>query len=184
MKRVWIALVKFFGWRFELPNPGVRPEVMRCVYVEAPHTSVFDFVIGIAFMWQLGVPGHIFIKKEFFRWPLGGLLRRYGCVSIDRGNPRNGLVARAVEGFATHGDYAVILTPEATRKPVRRWKRGFWEIATQADVPVVPVCIDYSRRVMSLLPTYRPTADYEADVRHLRSLYRKEMARHPEKYIE
>lgn len=184
MKRIWISLVKLCGWRFCLPDTALRPEVMRCVYAAAPHTAVSDFLIGIAYMWQVGTPGHIFIKKEFFHWPLGTLLRRFGCVSIDRGNPKNGLVERAVQGFREHGEYSVILTPEATRKPVRRWKRGFWEIATRAGVPIVPVYIDFSRKEIGMFDTLWPTDDYEADVRRLRSLFRKEMAKRPDQFIE
>ena len=184
MKRIWIAIVKLCGWRFRLPDTGLRPELMRCVYVAAPHTAVSDFLVGIAYMWTVGAPGHIFIKKEFFRWPLGVLLRRYGCVAIDRGNPRNGMVGKAVQGFAENSDYAVILTPEATRKPVQRWKRGFWEIATRASVPIVPVFIDFQHKEIGLFDTIWPTDDYEADVRRLRSLYNKEMAKRPEQFVE
>lgn len=184
MKRIWIAIVKLCGWRFRLPDLGLRPELMRCVYVAAPHTAVSDFLVGIAYLWRVGVPGHIFIKKEFFRWPLGNLLRHYGCIAIDRGNPRNGLVGKAVKAFEEHRDFTVILTPEATRKPVHRWKRGFWEIATRAGVPVVPVYIDFLHKEIGLFDTIWPTDDYEADVRRVRSLYRKEMAKRPKQFIE
>lgn len=184
MRRLWIAIVKLCGWHFALPPSGLRPEVMRCVFAVAPHTSVADFIVGIAYMWELGTPGHIFIKKEFFRWPLGGLLRRYGCVSIDRGNRRNGLVERAVECFAREREFSVVITPEGTRKPVHRWKRGYWEIATRAGVPVVPVYIDYARKEIGLFDTLQPTGDPEADTARLRSLFSREMARHPDQFVE
>ncbi|MBR4738796.1 MAG: 1-acyl-sn-glycerol-3-phosphate acyltransferase [Bacteroidales bacterium] len=184
MKRIWIALVKLCGWRFRLPDTASRPEVMRCVYAAAPHTAVSDFLIGIAYMWTVGAPGHIFIKKEFFHGPLGRLLRRYNCVAIDRGNPKNGIVEKAVQGFSENSDYAVILTPEATRKPVRRWKRGFWEIARRAGVPIVPVYIDFQHKEIGLFDTLWPTDDYTSDVQRLRSLYHKEMAKRPAQFIE
>ena len=184
MKKIWIAIVKLCGWKFVLPDKRMRPEVMRCVYAEAPHTAVSDFLIGIAYMWELGTPGHIFIKKEFFKWPVGGLLRRFGCVSIDRGNPKNGLVERAVRGFEENSEFSVIITPEGTRKPVRRWKRGFWEIATRAGVPIVPVYIDFSKKEMGIFDTIVPSGDMDADMRKLRSLYRKEMAKRPNQFIE
>ena len=184
MKRIWIAIVKLCGWRFRLPDVASRPELMRCVYAVAPHTAVSDFLVGIAYMWTVGTPGHIFIKKEFFRWPLGALLRHYGCVSIDRGNPKNGLVERAVEGFRAQRDFSVIITPEATRKPVRRWKRGFWEIATRAEVPIVPVYIDFGHKEIGMFDTVWPTANREGDIRRVWSLFRKEMAKRPQQFIE
>lgn len=184
MKQIWIAIVKLFGWKFILPDKTKRPEVMRCVFVEAPHTAVSDFLVGIAYMWELGTPGHIFIKKEFFRWPIGGLLRRFGCVSIDRGNPKNGLVERAVQGFADNREFSVIITPEGTRKPVRRWKRGFWEIAKRAQVPIVPVYIDFSKKEMGLFDTMSLSDSMDDDMLRLRQLYRKEMAKRPAQFIE
>lgn len=184
MRRIWTAIVKLCGWRFAMPDVASRPELMRCVYVAAPHTAVSDFLVGIPYMWAVGTPGHIFIKKEFFRWPLGALLRRFGCVSIDRGNRHNGLVQKAVQGFREHGDFSVVITPEATRKPVRRWKRGFWEIAVRAGVPVVPVYIDFGRKEVGLFDTVWPTDDYEADVRRIRALYRSDMAKRPAQFVE
>ena len=184
MKRVWIAIVKLCGWHFVLPALESRPELMRCVYVAAPHTAVSDFLVGIAYMWTVGAPGRIFIKKEMFRWPIGKLLLRYGCVPIDRGNRHNGMIEKAVQGFRDNKEFAVILTPEATRKPVHRWKRGCWEIATRAGVPIVPVYVDFSRKEIGLFDTLWPTGDCEADLRRIRALYRKEMAKRPEQFIE
>ena len=184
MKHVWIAIVKLCGWHFRMPDTASRPELMRCVYAAAPHTAITDFLVGIAYMWTVGAPGHIFIKKEMFFWPIGKLLRHYGCVPIDRGNRHNGLVEKAVQGFHENKDYAVVLTPEATRKPVHRWKRGFWEIATRAGVPIVPVYVDFNRKEIGLFDTIWPTDDYEADIKRLRSLFRSEMAKRPDQFIE
>ncbi|MBR4230162.1 MAG: 1-acyl-sn-glycerol-3-phosphate acyltransferase [Bacteroidales bacterium] len=184
MKRIWIAIVKLCGWRLLLPAKGERPELQRCVFVVAPHTAVSDFLIGAAYLWQLDVNGHIFIKKEFFRWPLGGLLRSLGAIPIDRGNRHNDMVGAAVREFAKGGKLSLVITPEATRKPVKRWKRGFWEIAHQAGVPIIPAYIDFGKKEVGLFDAVYPTDDYEADVRRIRSLYHKEMAKRPNQFIE
>lgn len=183
MKRIWIAIVKLCGWQFLLPAAGSRPELKRCVFVVAPHTAISDFLVGAAYLWALDVNGHIFIKKEFFRWPVGGLLKRLGAIPIDRGNRHNDMVGAAVREFAKGGTFALAITPEATRKPVKRWKRGFWEIARQAGVPVVPAYLDFSKKEIGLFDTYWPTDDFEADVRQIRNLYRKEMAKRPQQFI-
>jgi len=184
MKRIWTAIVKMLGWRLRLPAEGERPELQRCVFVVAPHTAVSDFLIGAAYLWAIGVNGHIFIKKEFFRWPIGGLLRRLGCIAIDRGNRHNDMVGTAVKAFDKGEPLSVIITPEATRKPVRRWKRGFWEIARQAGVPIVPAYIDFKHREVGLFDTITPTDDFEADVLRIRRLYRSDMAKRPAQFIE
>ena len=184
MKRVWIAIVKLCGWHLALPKQGERPELQRCVFAVAPHTAVSDFLVGAAYLWQLGVNGRIFIKKEFFRWPLGGLLKRLGAIPIDRGNRHNDMVGAAVREFAKGGPLSIVITPEATRKPVKRWKRGFWEIARQAGVPIVPAFIDFSRKKVGIFESMMPGDDFEADVAKIRALYRKEMAKRPGQFIE
>jgi len=184
MKRIWIALVKMGGWKFLLPEKGSRPELERCVFTVAPHTSASDFTIGAAYLWSCCSNGKVFIKKEFFRWPLGGLLRRLGAISIDRGNRKNDMVGAAVAEFAKGGPLSIAITPEGTRKPTNRWKRGFWEIARQANVPIVPAYIDFGKKEIGLCEAYYTTDDYEADLQQIRSHYRKEMAKHPECFVE
>lgn len=167
-----------------LPEAGARPELQRCVFVVAPHTSIDDFLIGIAYLWSLHVNGHVFIKKEFFRWPVKNLMLKNGCIPIDRGNRHNGMVESAVREFGKGEPFTIAITPEATRKPVKRWKRGFWEIARQANVPIVPACIDFGKKEIWLEDAIMPTDDYEADLKKVRSCFRKGMAKHPEKFIE
>lgn len=184
MKRIWIAIVKLCGWRFILPDKGNRPELQRCVFVVAPHTAVSDFLVGAAYLWALDVGGHIFIKKEFFRWPLGGLLRRLGAIAIDRGNRHNDMVGVAVREFAKGDTFTLAITPEGTRKPVRRWHRGFWEIARQAGVPIVPAYIDFGHKEIGLFDTIIPSDSFEADVQKIRRLYRSDMAKRPSQFVE
>lgn len=184
MRKVWIAIVRLLGWKLRLPEPGSRPELKRCVFVVAPHTAIADFTIGAAYLWSLDVNGHVFIKKEFFRWPIKRLMLRNGCIPVDRGNRHNGMVESAVREFAKGQTFSIAITPEATRKPVKRWKRGFWEIAHQANVPIIPSYIDFSKKEVSIGPAYWPTDNYEHDLAFIRKGFRKEMAKYPEKFIE
>ena len=94
------------------------------------------------------------------------------------------MVGTAVREFAKGDRLSLVITPEATRKPVKRWKRGFWEIAHQAGVPIVPAYIDFGKKEVGIFESFYTTDDYEADVRHIRGLYRKEMAKRPNQFIE
>ena len=184
MKRIWIAIVRLCGWKLLLPEPGSRPELKRCVFAVAPHTAVSDFLIGAAYLWKLDVNGHVFIKKEFFRWPLGGLLRRVGAIPVDRGNRKNDMVGMAVREFAKGETFSIAITPEGTRKPVRRWKRGFWEIAHQAGVPIIPSILDFEHKEVRICEAIYTTDDYEADIARVRSHFRASMAKRPAQFIE
>ena len=184
LKNFWIKLVKLCGWKLNLPEKGSKPELERCIFVVAPHTSALDFIIGATYLWSCCSNGKVFIKKEFFRWPLGGLLRGLGCISIDRGNRKNDMVGTAVRKFAEGKPLSIAITPEGTRKPTKRWKSGFWKIAHDAGVPMVLTYIDFKKKEIGILDIIWPTDDYDADLLKVRKYYKKEMAKYPDKFIE
>lgn len=184
LKQIWIFLVKLCGWKLILPEEGSRPEVERCIFVVAPHTSALDFIFGAAFLWSVCSNGKVIIKKEFFRWPLGPILRGVGCISVDRGNRKNDIVGTAVRKFAEGKPLSIAITPEATRKPTSHWKRGFWEIARQANVPIVPAYWDFSKKEIGIFDTIWPSDDYKKDLEKVRKLYKKSMAKYPKMYVE
>lgn len=170
-------VLRWLGWRIE----GDVPDVPRCVAIVAPHTSNWDFVIGIAALLALGLRGRWLGKHSVFRPSLRGLLLWGGGIPVDRGNPE-GVVEQAVASLREVEPFFLALAPEGTRKRVDRWKTGFYRIAHGAGVPIWPVSLDYRTRVFRLHPLFLPTGDFEADVRCLRRLYTPAMACHPENY--
>ena len=171
MKHLWTAIVKLFGWKFDLPDEAVLKRLRHCVLIEAPHTSIYDFLLGAACVWHIGLNARFFIKKEFFVFPLRRFLHWSGAMPIDRGNRNNHLVDIAVEALKTNNDLIFVITPEGTRKRVKRFKRGFYEIATQAGVPVAVTYINYKTRHMGFGPLIEPTGDFNADMRRIIDFY-------------
>jgi 1-acyl-sn-glycerol-3-phosphate acyltransferase len=165
------------GWRFE----GVVPDVPRMVLVIAPHTSNWDFPVGVAAMLALGLHARWLGKHTIFRGPFGALLRGLGGIPIRRGE-RLGAVDAAVTAFGAHDRMVLALAPEGTRRPVATWKTGYYTIAERAGVPVVPVWFDWSRRVIGFGPPVEAVGGAEAFTARLCALYRPEMARRPEWY--
>ena len=180
MKKIWIAIVRLFGWKFDLPGDADWQRLHHCVLIEAPHTSIYDFLLGGACVWRLGLNGRFFIKKEFFVFPIRRFLYRSGAMPVDRGNPNNHMVLTAVRAFAENPDISFIITPEGTRKCVRRFKRGFYEIATQAHVPIALTYINYKTRHMGVGPLIEPTGDFDADMRLIIDFYSDVAPRNPE----
>ena len=105
MKKIWTGIVKLFGWKFDLPPADDWKRLHHCVLIEAPHTSIYDFLLGAACVWRLGLNGRFFIKKEFFVFPLRHFMRWSGALPIDRGNPNNNMIGNAVKALAAK--YAV-----------------------------------------------------------------------------
>ena len=176
-----VAIVKLFGWKADLPaDMSSRPELQKAVYVLAPHTSFWDFFIGLACVQQMGIKAHIFIKKEFFNFITRPFLKRWGGIPVDRGNTKNNLVGKAVELFSQEERFVTIICPEGTRKQVKRWKHGFYTIASKAQVPIVCTYIDYRTKRMGVGPALTPTGDYNADIQRIMAFYQDKTARHPE----
>ncbi len=171
MKKLWIAIVKLFGWKFDLPPADDLKRLHHCVLIEAPHTSIYDFLLGAACVWRMGLNARFFIKKEFFVFPLRHFLKWSGALPIDRGNKNNHMVDKAVEAFGKNDDFTVIITPEGTRKQVKRFKRGFYEIATNANVPIAITYINYKTRHMGVGPLIMSSGDFDADMRIILDFY-------------
>lgn len=182
MKRVWIFIVRLFGWSYVIPPIETRPEMDHCVIAVAPHTSIYDFLVGATCLWKMGSNCRIFMKKEFFNWFTTPILRHFGVVPVDRGNRHNGLVEKAVESLRENNRFAVVITPEGTRKKVKRWKRGFYEIALEANVPIVLAYIDYKKKQMGIGPTVNPTGDWKLDFAKIMDFYKDITPKHPERF--
>lgn len=161
--RAWVAAS---GWRLE----GELPDVAKLVLIVAPHSSWWDGVWGLLFKVALGTDIAFMAKRELFGWPLGPLLRRLGGVPIARGAAGD-VVMQMVARFAAAERLWLCVEPEGTRKPVARWKTGFWHIAREAGVPILPGYFDYPRKVIGLGPLLSPTADKAADIAALRAFY-------------
>lgn len=177
----WLAttLMRLTGWRFE----GAFPDIPHCVLIVAPHTSNWDFPIGVMAMYALGIRGTFLGKHTLFRFPLGVLMRFLGGVPVDRAAAGD-VVGETVRHVQTHPATLIVLSPEGTRSRTTRWKSGFYRIAERAQIPIFPVVFDFPRKTIVFHPLFTVTGDMERDMTALRRLYRAEMARDPGKYAE
>ena len=63
------------------------------------------------------------------------------------------------------------VAPEGTRKPVKKWRSGFWHIARAAGVPILPVYFHYPERRIGIGSLFHPGEDCAADLAKLRAFY-------------
>lgn len=182
MKKLWIKIVKLRGWKFVIPDRAEHPEIDRCVVAVAPHTCIEDFFVGAAVLMESKVNFRIFMKKEFFNWFTSPILHKLGVIPVDRGNRHNGLVDSAVKAFKDNERMAIVITPEGTRKAVKRWKRGFYEIAVQAQVPIYLCYMDFAKKEAGYGPLFYPTGDFQTDLPEMMKFYEGVTAKFPELY--
>lgn len=154
------------------------PREPKFVAIVAPHTSNWDFVVGVLTMFALDLRIYWFGKDTLFRWPLGVLLRALGGRPVRR-STAEGVVAEVSAAVRAHERFILALAPEGTRRRVDRWRTGFYRIAESAQVPIVPVWLDWSRREIGIGAPLWTNGDLETQLRDLQANYRVEMARHP-----
>ena len=166
--------LRLSGWTIQ----GALPELPKYVIVVAPHTSNWDFHVGVAALFALDLQAQWFGKDSLFREPMGTILRMLGGRPVHRDTPE-GVVAEMAAIVRAERQCILALAPEGTRKKVDHWRSGFYRIAQAAGVPVVAVWFDWSRREIGINAPMRMTGDLHADVAALQALYRPDMARNP-----
>jgi len=164
-KAVCRALLALGGWRVE----GEFPSATKQIAIVAPHTSNWDFIVGILAVFAIGIDVRFMIKHTVFWPPLGWFIRWCGGIPVNRTAPQ-GLVAQAVEIIERSPRIFLVVTPQGTRKGVQ-WKSGFYRIACDARVPIFPVVFDGPAKRIRFLAPFTPSGDYEIDLPKLLRLY-------------
>ncbi len=171
MFRAFSLLVfKLIGWKVT-DLRGVQGP-LQAIYVVAPHTSNWDFLLGVfaRSIARLGYARYL-AKDSLFKPPFGWVFRALGGYPVDRSKNSN-LTEQVAGYFRDIPGFSVAITPEGTRKHVDKWKTGFWHIAKAADVPLVLVSFDYANKEVKLSAPWWPTDDKEKDIAALMDYYR------------
>lgn len=166
--------MRLSGWKVE----GRFPDTPKMQIIVAPHTSNWDFVVGIQAVIAMGIDAHWVAKHNLFEGPLGPLLRWLGGVPVNRQAPQ-GAVGQIVDLYKSRSAMMLAITPEGTRKKVDRWKSGFYRIAMQTQVPLVPVYMDYRRKVIGILEPFALSGDYPSDLVAIQALFSNVSPRRP-----
>ena len=155
-----------FGWRIE----GQFPDHAKLVVIVAPHTSNWDFPIGISAVFALGLRVRFLGKDALFRGSLGWLMRWFGGMPVIRESPQ-GAVGQAVAMIESQPAVFLAITPAGTRSSAVAWRSGFYHIAHAARVPILPIAFDGEHRLIRLFAPFETSGDYDADIPRLLALY-------------
>ena len=160
------AYLRLSGWRIE----GSFPVDPKYVLIVAPHTSNWDFVLGVAVVFAVELRASWLGKHSLFKAPFSPFLRWLGGIPVNR-SASHGVVGECAKAFAAAPTLMLALAPEGTRKGVSQWKTGFYRIAVQAGVPIMPVGFDYGEHVVHLMPLFMPSGDLDLDLPRIQALY-------------
>ncbi len=168
------AVLRLFGWRLV----GAIPDVEKLVAIGAPHTTAWDFPVGLMTIFALGLKVTWLGVDWVVRYPF---MRRLGGVAVDR-TRNQGLVDDYIEKFRTREKLFLGLAPEGSRRKVVPWKAGFYHIAHGAQVPSLMVLIDRREKVLAHGPTLFPSGDFEADMAKIRTVYARFVEQYPDRF--
>lgn len=174
-KRFARWLLHLAGWQLE----GERPTFDSYVLIAAPHTSNWDFPLMLAFAAAFDIKVTWMAKHSLFFPPLGWIMRALGGMPIIR-HESNKVVDLMVEAFRDIPRLVLVVPTEGTRERTEYWKSGFYHIARQAGVPIVPSFLDFGRKRGGFGPALITGAVVGEDMQYFRDFYADMQGKFPE----
>ena len=171
---------RLLGWKL---IGKVDDSVKKCVIIVIPHTSNIDFLIGLLVRGIWNIKINFVGKKELFAFPFGWYFRSVGGAPLDRSGGRNNVDA-TVEVFKQHETFRLALAPEGTRKKVKELRTGFYYIALKANVPIIPVALDYGRKEVRTGKPIYVTGNFEEDMKVILPHFKDAKGKIPERSFE
>ena len=159
MSRIASFILRLIGWR----TVYVAPPGSKGVITVYPHTSNWDFPLGMLFRFEYKLLIHWAAKDSLFCWPQRKLLLRLGGVPINR-RERTGMIAQLAAEFEQNEPFLICITPEGTRAKTDHWKSGFYRLALAAKVPVGLGFIDFRTKRLGVERWVTLSGDEETDL--------------------
>lgn len=177
MLRQFCGWLLYSRWGWTKDITVAHPE--KCIICLAPHTSNWDFLLGILYSRAEGMKTNFLMKKEWFFWPLGPIFKKLGGIPVFRSkhtSMTDNLAKTATE--AEH--FCLCITPEGTRSRNPEWKRGFYYIAQKAQIPVLLYGVDYEKKLISCTRQLIPSGDIEKEMREIKLYFKDFKGKKPE----
>ncbi len=174
LSRLSLWILNKLGWMVQADYPDVK----KYVVIAAPHTSNWDFPLGILAAKAVNLDIHWMGKHALFRWPWGWFFRALGGTPVYREQSLN-LIQQMADLFAQSERLVLALAPEGTRKKRDHWKTGFYYIAHTANVPIVMGYLDYEHKQVGIGGAFYPGNDIETDFNQIRQFYKNRQGKNP-----
>ena len=170
---------KIRGWKLV---GFIPPDLQKFVMVVAPHTSNWDFFVGLGARSMMGVDTRFVGKKELFKFPYGWIFRKLGGYPVDRSKNTN-MVDAVCDIFESKDRFSICLTPEGTRSYAPVWKTGFWHIANKLQIPIVMVSMNYETKEIAIEKPFFTSGNIDNDIAFMKEHFKSVPGFHPEKGV-
>lgn len=169
-----------FGW-LGFTETVTEPLPPKCIIALAPHTSNWDFIIGNLYSGTKSYRSEFLMKKEWFFWPMGILMRKLGGIPVYRSKQMRStdIIAERAKNSST---FRLCITPEGTRKAQADWKKGFYYIALKANIPILLYGLDYAEKRIVCTKTIIPNGNIEEQMKEIKDYYKNFKGLHPKQF--
>ena len=168
------GLLNLLGWKLDIEFPDSR----KYVLIVYPHTSNWDFPLGVAARHAIGLKAHYIAKHTLFKKPFGWIFSGLGGIPVDRTRKEN-LIQQVSRRFDESEDFVLGLAPEGTRSRTDHWKSGFYHIARAAKVPIAMAYFDYPRKLIGMGGEFYPGDDINEAYEKIRNFFRNRHGKNP-----
>lgn len=163
-------LLRAAGWQIDwhgLPTA-------HGVIVAYPHTSNWDFIVGILTKWAVGVPLRFWAKEGLFtglaQFTIGPWMRYVGGVPVNR-KAATGMIDDTLAMMQKNTYFWLALAPEGTRSFSPYWRSGFYRVAVAAQCPLGMAYFDFERKVVGITEFITLSGDEDADIARISAYY-------------
>ncbi len=162
------VIYKALGWQVL----GPIPTVPKALWVVVPHTSNWDFPVGLWLREEIGIRIGFLAKSSLFAWYSGWFFRALGGTPVYR-NKSNNMVDAVIQTFNRHQTLHVAVAPEGTRSNVAQLKTGFYYMAQGANVPIILVGWNLQKGLIYISEPFYVTGNLDADLEKMATFYLK-----------
>ncbi|MGL4766595.1 MAG: 1-acyl-sn-glycerol-3-phosphate acyltransferase [Formosimonas sp.] len=160
----WLAkkILKLIGWR----TVYVTPPAPHGIVIVYPHTSNWDFPLGILWKMVHRMPLRWIAKHTWFRPPIGFIMRALGGIGIRRDGGLD-LTTQLRNTMLAQPECWLCLAPEGTRSRKNYIHMGYYHMAQAANVPIGIGYIDYKTKTISIAQYRMTEPTIEAELAQL-----------------
>ncbi|MBK9013463.1 MAG: 1-acyl-sn-glycerol-3-phosphate acyltransferase [Saprospiraceae bacterium] len=172
---ICIFILRIFGWRIEGRYASELPKV---IIIVVPHTSNWDFPLGLLVRVTLKTKIRFIAKSSLFKPPFGWLFWWLGGYPVERNRSTN-FVQTMTEIYRKEPKFHTVIAPEGTRSRVDKLKTGFYHIAVGGGAAIVMCRFDWGRKVVEFREPFFPTGNIEADFKMIDDYFRGVKGKNP-----
>jgi len=174
----WLCrkIFHMWGWKIEGTIPNHLPKKL---YVVVPHTSNWDFPVGILMKFAFNMEVGFIAKNSLFKWPYGWIFRALGGIPVNR-KKTQGFKEAIIETIHSQERFCTAIAPEGKRGKANKLKSGFYYIAKGAGIPIVYVKFDWKNMVVAYDSPKEPEANIKLEIEYANGFFHGTEGKVPE----